>query len=73
MVVSKNHLKMSIRQNGRELDCIGFGLGYLAAPLRTDVGRVFVAFVPTINVWQNRARLQLKLRDIQVRPDGSGP
>jgi len=73
VVVSKNHLKMSIRQNGRELDCIGFGLGYLVAPLRADEGRVFVAFVPTINVWQNRARLQLKLRDIQVRPDGRGP
>lgn len=72
MVVSKNHLKMSIRQNGRELDCIGFGLGYLAGSLRSESGRLSVAFVPTINVWQNRSRLQLKLRDIQVRPDGSG-
>jgi len=72
MVVSKNHLKMSIRQNGRELDCIGFGLGYLAGPLRHESGRVAVAFVPTINVWQNRSRLQLKLRDIQVRPEGDG-
>lgn len=72
MVVSKNHLKVSIRQNGRELDCIGFGLGYLAGPLRSESGRVSVAFVPTINVWQNRSRLQLKLRDVQVRPDGSG-
>jgi len=72
MVVSKNHLKMSIRQNGRELDCIGFGLGYLAGPLRSESGRLSIAFVPTINVWQNRSRLQLKLRDIQVRPDGSG-
>jgi single-stranded-DNA-specific exonuclease len=72
MVVSKNHLKMSIRQNGRELDCIGFGLGYLAGPLRHEAGRVAVAFVPTINVWQNRSRLQLKLRDIQVRPEGDG-
>ncbi len=72
MVVSKNHLKMSVRQNGREIDCIGFGLGYLAGPLRSESGRLSVAFVPTINVWQNRSRLQLKLRDIQVRPDGIG-
>ena len=67
MVVSRNHLKMSIRQNGREMDCIGFGMGHMAAPLAAEGGRISVAFVPTINVWQNRARLQLKLRDIQVR------
>jgi hypothetical protein len=58
---------MSIRQNGREMDCIGFGMGHMAGPLSTESGRISVAFVPTINVWQNRARLQLKLRDIQVR------
>ena len=67
MVVSRNHLKMSIRQNGREMDCIGFGMGHMAGPLSTEAGRISVAFVPTINVWQNRSRLQLKLRDIQVR------
>ncbi|MGH7682645.1 MAG: single-stranded-DNA-specific exonuclease RecJ, partial [Candidatus Eiseniibacteriota bacterium] len=67
MVVSRNHLKMSLRQNGRELDCIGFGMGHMAGRIQTDPGRLSVAFVPTINVWQNRARLQLKLRDIQIR------
>ena len=66
-VVSRNHLKMSLRQNGREIDCIGFGMGHLAAPIQADPDRVSIAFVPTINVWQNRSRLQLKLRDIQIR------
>ena len=67
MVVSRNHLKMSLRQNGRDIDCIGFGMGHLASRIQSDPGRLSVAFVPTINVWQNRARLQLKLRDIQLR------
>ena len=67
MVVSRNHLKLSLRQNGRDLDCIGFGMGHLAGPIQADGGRVSIAFVPTINVWQNRSRLQLKLRDIQIR------
>lgn len=66
-VVSRNHLKLSLRQNGREIDCIGFGMGHFAAPIQADPERVSIAFVPTINVWQNRARLQLKLRDIQIR------
>jgi single-stranded-DNA-specific exonuclease len=66
-VVSRNHLKMSLRQNGREIDCIGFGMGHMASRILTDPGRISVAFVPTINVWQNRARLQLKLRDVQLR------
>ncbi len=67
MVVSRNHLKLNVRQNGRELECIGFGMGHLAGPLQTESGRISIAFVPTMNVWQNRARLQLKLRDVQIR------
>jgi single-stranded-DNA-specific exonuclease len=66
-VVSRNHLKLSVRQNGREHDCIGFGMGHLAGPLQAESGRISIAFVPTLNVWQNRARLQLKLRDVQIR------
>jgi single-stranded-DNA-specific exonuclease len=66
-VVSRNHLKLVVRQNGREIDCIGFGMGHLAAPIRSGAGRLAIAFVPTLNVWQNRARLQLKLRDVQLR------
>jgi hypothetical protein len=67
MVVSRNHLKMTVKQNGREIECIGFGMGHMAGPIQVESGRVAIAFVPTINVWQNRARLQLKLRDIQIR------
>jgi len=67
MVVSRNHLKLNVRQNGREIECIGFGMGHLAGPIQSEPGRVCIAFVPTINVWQNRARLQLKLRDVQIR------
>jgi len=66
-VVSRNHLKLLVRQNGREIDCIGFGMGHLAGAIRSGVGRLAIAFVPTLNVWQNRARLQLKLRDVQLR------
>lgn len=67
MVVSRNHLKLNVRQNGREIECIGFGMGHLAGPIQAEPGRVSIAFVPTINVWQNRARMQLKLRDVQIR------
>jgi single-stranded-DNA-specific exonuclease len=67
MVVSRNHLKLSVRQNGREIDCIGFGMGHLAGAIRNGAGRLAIAFVPTLNVWQNRSRLQLKLRDVQLR------
>jgi single-stranded-DNA-specific exonuclease len=66
-VVSRNHLKLSVRQKSRELDCIGFGMGHLASAIRGNSGRIAIAFVPTLNVWQNRARLQLKLRDVQIR------
>ena len=65
--MSRNHLKLMVRQNGREIDCIGFGMGHLAGAIRSGAGRLAIAFVPTLNVWQNRSRLQLKLRDVQLR------
>jgi single-stranded-DNA-specific exonuclease len=74
--VGRNHLKMRVRQtdaDGRVLDSIGFNLGDLAEAL--DGPRaplVDLAFSPERNIWNGRASLQLRVRDVFV-PPLSGP
>ena len=65
-VVSKNHLKMMVRQNGHAVDCIGFNLGYLAGDLNRAPGRIALAFTPIRNTWQGRERVQLKIKDVRI-------
>ncbi|HVP39492.1 MAG TPA: single-stranded-DNA-specific exonuclease RecJ [Candidatus Saccharimonadales bacterium] len=64
-VVSRNHLKMVVRQDGHVAECIGFNLGYLAGELNRAPGKFSLAFTPIRNVWQGRERVQLKVRGVQ--------
>ena len=64
-VVSRNHLKMVVRQNGHVSECIGFNLGHLAGELNRAPGRFSLAFTPIRNVWQGRERVQLKVKGVQ--------
>lgn len=65
-VVSRNHLKMMVRQNGQVLDCIGFNLGGLAGELNKAPGKISLAFTPIRNSWQGRERVQLKIKDVRI-------
>jgi single-stranded-DNA-specific exonuclease len=65
-VVSRNHLKMMVRQNGQVLDCIGFNLGGLAGELNKAPGKIQLAFTPIRNSWQGRERVQLKIKDVRI-------
>lgn len=64
--VGKNgdHLKMTVREQGVELDCIAFNL----AAAREEIAAaraVDLAFAPAINEWQGRRALQLEVKDIR--------
>lgn len=71
-VVGKNHLRFKVRQNGRVVDAIGFGLGDLlprVTPGRTDLECVFTV---EENDWNNQGGQkqtdpvpQLKIRDLR--------
>lgn len=71
-IVGKNHLRFKVRQNGRIIDAIGFGLGDLLPrvnPGRTDLECVFTV---EENDWNNQsghkpgeAVPQLKIRDLR--------
>lgn len=59
-----SHLKLRVAPpgiGGPPLDAIGFGM---AAANPTIGGRIDAAFVPEVNTWQGRDRLQLRLVDL---------
>ncbi len=64
--VGKNeaHLKIKLGENKANIDGIGFNLGKYADELAA-AREVSVAFTPTINDWQGRSYLQIKVNDLQ--------
>jgi len=64
--VGKNeaHLKIRVGENNANLDGIGFNLGKYADELAA-AREISVAFTPTINEWQGRSYLQIKVNDLQ--------
>lgn len=56
------HLKMLLRAGNTVFDGIGFSLGKYSS-LLTGNRRVDVAFVPQIDEWNGKRRLQLKVKD----------
>jgi single-stranded-DNA-specific exonuclease len=63
-VVSNNHLKMKLRQDGMIIDSIGFGMGDFAESIKVDP-YVDVAFVAGINEWNGNRNLQLNLKSVR--------
>ncbi|GAA0442624.1 single-stranded-DNA-specific exonuclease RecJ [Lentibacillus halophilus] len=61
----KNHLKMQFQKNDRELDGIGFGLGYLYHQLSPQTP-VSVAGELGINEWNGFRKVQMIIRDMQI-------
>ena len=56
------HLKLRLKQDGRTVPAIGFGLGNLPV----NVGdRVDVAFTPRLSRWQGVERLEMALLDVR--------
>lgn len=60
---SRSHLRLKLHQDGLLREAIGFGLGHLFV---RHGDRVDLAFEATINEWQGRRTVQLRLRDLKV-------
>ena len=68
-IVGNNHLKFSVRVNGRTLDCIGFNLGDRIS--RLDPARPTNDIVYTLeqNEWNGQVYLQLRIKDVKNQSD----
>lgn len=69
-VVGKTHLKMYLEQDGWMLEGIAFGMGDRIAELKKRKRlKIRAAFTPQINNYQNKASIQLLIRDFVVVED----
>lgn len=67
-IVGEGHLKVSVRQGRKVLEGIGFGLG-IHYPL--DGEKIRMLFLPQLNRWQGRERLEVRIVDLEKIQTGS--
>lgn len=63
------HLAFRVRQNGREVRAIAFGMGERAEELTSAGGQCCLAFTPRINEWQGMRNVEIEVRDFRPGPD----
>jgi single-stranded-DNA-specific exonuclease len=64
----ERHLSFRVRQQGRDLKAIAFGMADRADELLSDGGRCCLAFTPRLNEWQGRRSVDLEVRDFRPGP-----
>lgn len=62
------HLKMTLRQRGKKIEVIGFGLGGLLNEPEALKGKVDVAYFAEVNRWRGNSKVQIQLK--AIRPAG---
>ncbi len=67
-VVGNNggHLKMRIKGKKKVVEAIGFNMGGLISEFDFEVDRFDIAFTLSINRWNNKETVQLKLKDMRL-------
>ncbi|PIS00686.1 MAG: single-stranded-DNA-specific exonuclease RecJ [Chlamydiae bacterium CG10_big_fil_rev_8_21_14_0_10_35_9] len=64
-VVGRLHLKMFLEQDERMLEGIGFGMANRKTQIRRKNIPLRIAFTPHVNVFLNKASIQLQIKDFQ--------
>lgn len=57
------HLRLSVRQDGKVMRTIGFGLGDLVDELHAGM-HVDIAFEPKLSLWQGRRNVEIHVKDV---------
>jgi single-stranded-DNA-specific exonuclease len=65
----ERHLSFRVRQEGREMRAIAFGMSDRAGELMAMEGKCCLAFTPKINEWEGFRRVELEVRDFQAGPE----
>ena len=66
-IVGKIHLKMYLEQKDRMLEGIGFGMAKRKNEIKKKNLNLKVVFTPHINVFLNKASIQLHIKDFKVK------
>jgi len=67
-VVGKYHLKLFLEQGDRMLEGIAFGLADRKDQIRKKNIKLRIAFTPHVNLFLNKASIQLQIKDFQLSP-----
>lgn len=59
------HLKFRVRQNGVEMDAIGFNMGKYIDKLEYERKLIDMIYIIEENVWLNRVNTQLRVKDLR--------
>jgi len=65
-LIGKYHMKLFLEQGDRMLEGIAFGLAHRRHELRRKGMKLQIAFTPHVNVFLNKASIQLQIKDFQV-------
>jgi single-stranded-DNA-specific exonuclease len=64
----ERHLSFRVRQNGKELRAIAFGMGDRLDELMSQGGQCCLVFTPRLNEWQGYRSVEIEVRDFQAGP-----
>jgi single-stranded-DNA-specific exonuclease len=65
----ERHLMFRVRQRGRELKAIAFGMADRVQELMSQGGQVSLVFTPRLNEWQGFRTLEIEVKDFQAGPN----
>ena len=68
-LIGKYHMKLFLEQGDRMLEGIAFGLAHRKHELRRKGMKLQIAFTPHVNMFLNKASIQLQIKDFQVLED----
>ena len=67
---AKEHLKLFVTDGHQTMEAVGWGMADHFIALKSPNLRLDMAFAPEINEWNNERRVQLRIKDLHIRPVG---
>jgi single-stranded-DNA-specific exonuclease len=64
----ERHLSFRVRQNGKDIRAIAFGMGDRLGELMSAGGQCCLVFTPRLNEWQGYRSVEIDVRDLQAGP-----
>lgn len=68
-IIGRKNLKLSLEENDRFLEGIGFNMGHRKPTLMRKDLNLRIAFSPQVNVYLNKSSIQLQIIDFQILPE----
>ncbi len=65
----ERHLSLRVKQNGKELRGIAFGMGDRCDELMSQGGQCCLAFTPRWNEWNGYKNVEIEVKDFQAGPE----